>query len=166
MLAEHLTSITAIDPPGCGCLDCITGKSAPIDSPHIDEIFEAVVEGELDRPQNRTTDGTLILYRSHGRVFHDTSPAMVDGSKCRVVFPSKEDNTHFLPEEDAIDVSLLEAQPEDEQGRAITRLLDEDAEAKNPTRSTYILFRSPYGETGIVELYNCEDEPVILPYRD
>jgi hypothetical protein len=165
-----ISKIEAIDPPGCGCTECIIGEYIPLDSPYIQEVFEAVLAGIIT-PRNNQNDGTLIIYRmNNGHIYNFTDPTMVRRSDIVIVTP----NDEYIDEDSedpAIDVSTLEEKYENEEEKLaelITSIVDGSATASNPTYDTYIAYRSPYGETGLIELPGVQNEEdiAVLLYDD
>lgn len=171
-MSIDISKIIAIDPPGCGCTECIIGEYIPLDSPYIDEVFEAVLNGEIS-PRNNQNDGTLIIYRmSNGRVYSITDPTMVRRSDMVIIPPS--DSYLHEDEDDTVDIKTLEDDYDDdenakeEKAKLITAVVNEYMTATNSTYDTYIAYRSPYGETGIIDLPGVtqEDDIAILLYED
>lgn len=172
-MSIDINKIEAIDPPGCGCLECITGEYIPLDSPYIDEVFEAVLSGVIS-PRNNQNDGTLIIYRmSNGRIYSTTDSTMVNRSDMVIIPPT--DSWVDEDEEDlVVDVSKLERDYEDteeqeeEKAKLITSIVLDGAPYSNPTDCTYIAYRSPYGETGVIDLPGVtnEEDVAILLYED
>jgi hypothetical protein len=168
-MSIDISKIEAIDPPGCGCMECITGEYVPLDSPYIDEVFEAILAGIIT-PRNNQNNGTLIIYRmSNGRIYDTIDSRMVRRSDFVIVTPNED---YFAEDgEDVVDVSTLEEKYEDEEEKLselITSVMYGSATASNPTYDTYITYRSPYGETGIIELPGVQNEEdiAILLYND
>ena len=168
-MSIDISKIDAIDPPGCGCTECIIGEYIPLDSPYIQEVFEAILAGTIT-PRNNQNNGTLIIYRmSNGRIYDTIDSRMVRRSDFVIVSP----NEDYFDEagEDIIDVSTLEDKHEDDEEKLdelITSIVDGSATASNPTYDTYIVYRSPYGETGIIDLPGVqkEEDIAILLYDD
>ena len=172
-MSIDISKIEAIDPPGCGCTECIIGEYIPLDSPYIDEVLEAVLNGEIT-PRNNQNDGTLIIYRmSNGRIYTTTDPTMVRRSDMVIITPTDS----WVDEDEegtVIDVRTLEEKYEDteeeeeKKAELITSVVNGDTTASNPTDDTYIAYRSPYGETGIIELPGVtnEEDISILLYDD
>lgn len=168
-----ISKIDAIDPPGCGCMECITGEYVPLDSPYINEVFEAILNGEIT-PRNNQNNGTLIIYRmSNGRIYDTIDSRMVRRSDFVIITP----NDEYIDEDDenaAVDVSTIEDMPddteEDEKTKSdlITSIVNGEVTASNPNYDTYIAYRSPYGDTGIIDLPGVqnEDDIAILLYDD
>lgn len=168
-----ISKIDAIDPPGCGCMECITGEYVPLDSPYINEVFEAILNGEIT-PRNNQNNGTLIIYRmSNGRIYDTIDSRLVRRSDFVIITP----NDEYVDEDDentAIDVSIIEDMPddteEDEKTKSdlITSIVNGEVTVANPNYDTYIAYRSPYGETGIIDLPGVqnEDDIAILLYDD
>lgn len=171
-MSLDISKIEAIDPPGCGCMECIVGEYIPLDSPYIDEVFEAVINGEIT-PRNNQNDGTLIIYRmSNGRVYSTTDPTMVRRSDMVIIPPANSYDDD--DEDDSIDITKLEYGYEDDEAATekkaelITAVVNGVMTATNSTDSTYIAYRSPYGETGVIELPGVtqEEDVAILLYDD
>lgn len=169
-MSIDISKIDAIDPPGCGCTECIVGEYVPLDSPYIDEVLEAVLNGEI-MPRNNQNNGTLIIYRTSGGTIYDMiDSTMVRRSDIVIVTP----NNEYIDEDSedtAIDVSTLEEtydNNEEKLAELITSIVCGDTTASNPTYNTYIVYRSPYGDTGIIELYDVakEEDVAILLYDD
>lgn len=170
-MSIDISKIDAIDPPGCGCTECITGEYIPLDSPYIDEVFEAVLNGEIS-PRNNQNDGTLIIYRmSNGRTYSTTDPTMVRRSDMVIIPPA---NSYLDDDEDTVDVTTLENDYEDDEeaeekkAELITAVVNGLMTATNSTDNTYIAYRSPYGETGVIDLPGVtrEEDVAILLYDD
>lgn len=164
-----ISKIQAIDPPGCGCMECITGEYIPYDSFYIDEVLEAVLSGEIT-PRNNLNDGTLVIYRNGGRVFSTIDSTMVSRSNIVIVPPNSVYLDEDDPDEKIVDVSTLEENYEEDEDKLkelISSIVDNEATASNPSNSTIIVYRSPYGETGLINLYSSidEDEIAILLYE-
>lgn len=171
-MSIDISKIQAIDPPGCGCMECITGEYVPYDSLYIDEVLEAVLNGEIT-PRNNLNDGTLIIYRgsSNGRVLSTIDSTMVSRSDIIIVPPNSIYLDEDDPDEKIVDISSLAENYDDdneEQKTLISSIVDSEATASNPGHSTIIVYRSPYGETGLINLYSSidEDEIAILLYED
>lgn len=166
-MSIDIQKIEAIDPPGCGCTECMIGEYIPLDSPYIDEVLEAVLDGVIS-PRNNQNDGTLIIYRMrNGRVTTTTDATMVARSDMVIIPPS---NSYADEEDEVIDVSKLEEDYEDDEEKLselITAIVN-DEEVTNSSDRTYIAYRSPYGETGIIELPGVEREEdiAVLLYDD
>lgn len=168
-----ISKIEAIDPPGCGCMECITGEYVPLDSPYINEVFEAILNGEIT-PRNNQNNGTLIIYRmSNGRIYDTIDSRMVRRSDYVIVTP----NDEYIDEDNedmVIDVSKIDDMPDDTEEEEktksdlITSIVNGETTAANPNYDTYIAYRSPYGETGIIDLPGVqnEDDISILLYDD
>lgn len=153
-------------------MECITGEYIPYDSIYIDEVLEAVLNGEIS-PRNNLNDGTLIVYRgsSNGRVLSTIDSTMVGRSDIVIVPPNAIYLDEDDPDEKVVDISTLEAKYEDGEDKLkelISSIVDSEATASNPGSSTIIVYRSPYGETGLIDLYSSidEDEVAILLYED
>jgi hypothetical protein len=163
-----ISKIDAIDPPGCGCMECSTGEYIPLDSPYIDEVFEAVLAGTIT-PRNNQNDGTLIIYRMrNGRVYSTTDSTMVNRSDIVIIPPT--DSYVDEDDEETIDVSKIEEDFEDDeekQAALITSIVNFTS-VINPSDRTYIAYRSPYSETGLIELPGVEREEdiAILLYNE
>lgn len=168
-MSIDIMKIEAIDPPGCGCTECIIGEYIPLDSPYIDKVLEAVLDG-LITPRNNQNDGTLIIYRVHGRVHTTTDSQMLRSSDMVVVLPT-EDYAIDEDDEDQVDVSKIESDyydddDEEKKEASIMKVMN-GATAVNSTYETYIAYRSRYGETGIINLpVSSEDDFAILLYDD
>lgn len=172
-MSIDISKIEAIDPPGCGCLECIIGEYIPLDSPYIDEVFEAVLSGVIS-PRNNQNDGTLIIYRmGNGRIYSTTDSTMVRRSDM-VIIPPTDSWVDEDEEDTVIDVSKLEREyddteeQEEEKAKLITSIVLDGATYSNPTDTTYIAYRSPYGETGVIDLPGVtnEEDIAILLYDD
>lgn len=172
-MSIDISKIEAIDPPGCGCLECIIGEYIPLDSPYIDEVFEAVLNGEIT-PRNNQNDGTLIIYRmDNGRIYSTTDPTMVRRSDM-VIIPPTDSWVDEDEEDTVVDVSTLEREYDDteeaeaKKAELITSIVMEGATTSNPTDNTYIAYRSPYGEAGLIDLpgVRSENDIAILLYDD
>jgi hypothetical protein len=169
-MSIDISKIQAIDPPGCGCMECITGEYIPYDSYYIDEVLEAILDGVIAPPRNNLNDGTLVIWRLNGSVYSEVNSTMISRSDILIVPP----NSIYLDEEDeetVVNVSTIEEDyedDEDKQKEVISSVIDSEATASNPGNYTLVLYRSPYGETGIINLYSAvdEDEVVILLYED
>jgi hypothetical protein len=168
-----ISKIDAIDPPGCGCMECITGEYVPLDSPYINEVFEAILNGEIT-PRNNQNDGTLIIYRmDNGRIYHMIDSRMLRRSDYVIITPNDE-YADEESEEAVIDISTIDDTPDDTdeeektKSDLITSIVDGGTTASNPTYDTYIAYRSPYGETGIIDLPGVQNEAdiAILLYDD
>jgi hypothetical protein len=168
-MSIDIGKIDAIDPPGCGCTECIIGEYIPLDSPYIQEVFDAILTGTIS-PRNNQNNGTLIIYRmSNGRIYDTIDSRIVRRSDFIIITPNEDYSDE--DSEDVIDVSTLEGKYEDNDEKLtelITSLVNGDATASNPTYDTYIAYRSPYGETGIIELPGVQNEEdiAILLYDD
>lgn len=171
-MSIDISKIIAIDPPGCGCTECIIGEYIPLDSPYIDEVFEAVLNGEIS-PRNNQNDGTLIIYRmSNGRVYSTTDSTMVRRSDMVIIPPS--DSYLYEDEEDTVDITTLEYDYDDDEeakekkAKLITAVVNDYMTATNSTYNTYIAYRSPYGETGVIDLPGVtqEEDIAVLLYED
>lgn len=170
-MSIDISKIEAIDPPGCGCLECIIGEYIPLDSPYIDEVLEAVLDGVIT-PRNNQNDGTLIIYRVNGRVYTTTDSTMVRRSDIVIITPT--DSWVDEDEEDTvIDVSKLEREyddteeEEEKKAKLITSIVLDGATYSNPTDRTYLAYRSPYGEAGVIDLpVSREEDLAILLYDD
>lgn len=169
-MSIDIYKIEAIDPPGCGCMECITGEYIPYDSYYIDEVLEAILDDKIT-PRNNLNDGTIIIYRSGGTVFSMIDSTMVRRSDILIVPP----NSIYLDEDEAeeniVDISTLEELYEDDEDKLkekTSSIVDGSATASNPGNSTIIAYRSQYGETGLINLYSSidEDEVAILLYDD
>lgn len=169
-MSIDISRIKAIDPPGCGCMECITGEYIPYDSIYIDEVLEAVLNGEIT-PQNNLNDGTLIIYRLNGRPFSTIDSTMVSRSDIVIVPPNSVYLDEDEPDESVVDVSTLEElyeEDEDKMKEMISSIIDDGKTASNPGNYTIIIYVSPYGEAGLINLYSSidEDEIAILLYND
>jgi hypothetical protein len=169
-MSIDLYKIEAIDPPGCGCMECIIGEYIPYDSFYIDEVLEAILDGKIS-PRNNLNDGTLIIYRMGGRVFSTIDSTMVRRSDFVIVPPNSVYLDEDDPDEKIVDISKLEDDYEDDEDKLkelISSVVDGSATASNPGDYTIIAYRSPYGETGLINLYSSidEDEVAILLYDD
>lgn len=153
--------LRAIDPPGCGCTECLTGEYIPYDHPSIDEVLEAILDGRIDPLKNNLSDGSLVIYRRNGRVASEVHP-FTDRADVLVIPPGQ----HSYLTEGAIDVTALRDKSEGDQQRLIAALIDDESRAENQSSDTYLLYSSPTGEAGAVELSGCSDEPVILAYDE
>lgn len=145
-----LEKIRAIDPPGCGCTECIIGEYVPFDHPDIDEVLEAILDKSIELPRNNLNSGTLIIYRnSSGAIQTEINSTMLSRSDIEIIQPNNEDTE----DSENIDVSMIEGLPAELQNRIISALFYHEVQPANPTYNTYVVYRSPYGETGIIELY-------------
>lgn len=169
-MSIDISKIQAIDPPGCGCMECITGEYIPYDSYYIDQVFEAILNGEIT-PRNNLNDGTLIIYRgSNGQVLSTIDSTMVSRSDIVIVPPNSVYLDEDDPDEKIVDISTLEElyeADEDKMKELISSIVDSEATASNPGQSTIIVYRSPYSEAGLINLYSSidEDEVAILLYE-
>jgi hypothetical protein len=168
-MSIDISKIQAIDPTGCGCMECITGEYIPYDSYYIDEVLEAILDGKIS-PRNNLNDGTLIIYRLNGRVCSTIDSTMVSRSDIVIVPPNSIYLDEDDPDEKIVDISTLEEKYEDDEDKMkelISSVVDSDATASNPGSYTIIVYRSPYGETGLINLYSSidEDEVAILLYE-
>lgn len=165
MTPDYLKGVIAIDPAGCGCMECHVGEYLPYDSIYLDALFELILNGEMSVPANNTQEGTLIIYRdSYGSVQHTTERDLTDGADYKVIPPNNED-----PEDDnVVDVSDFDKYAEDEEkdkrDQLIDAVLQDEVIPANLTTSTFILFESSMDGSGIIELYNCSEvtEPIII----
>lgn len=55
---DWVDNALGIDPPGCGCMDCIVGASVPFDSPRMHNLAQAALAG---RPIRNRTDYAIVL---------------------------------------------------------------------------------------------------------
>ena len=172
-MSIDISKIEAIDPPRCGCMECLIGQYIPLDSPYIDEVFEAILNGEIT-PRNNQNDGTLIIYRmNNGRIYSMIDSTMVRRSDI-VVIPPTDFWVDDEEEATVIDVSTLEREYDDteeaeaKKAELITSIVMDGATYSNPTDRTYIAYRSPYGEAGLIDLYSDVEEAdiAILLYDD
>ena len=155
--------VTAIDPAGCRCADCQRGRTLPLDSPNLSRLpLPAIFAGGHPVPMNCTNAGTLILYTGQGKTVPHLNPELVPGSYYITILPGTDDRDSS---ETPIDVSAIPDQPNGERNLLITDLL-RAAPMRNPTDSTFVPYRTPTGETGIVELRNCATEPLVLVPQD
>jgi hypothetical protein len=170
-MSIDISKIEAIDPPGCGCLECIIGQYIPLDSPYIDEVFEAVLNGDIT-PRNNQNDGTLIIYRTSGGYVGSTIDSTMLGRSDIVIIPPTDS---WVDEEDSvIDVTALEREyddteeQEDEKAKLISSIVLDGATYSNPTDNTYIAYRSRYNEYGVIDLpgVRSEDDVAILLYDE
>lgn len=159
----NISKVTAIDPPGCGCMECITGEYIPYDSPYIDEVLEAVLNGDIS-PRNNLNDGTLVIYRTSNGIHSTVDSTMVSGSDIVILTPNNEYRDEDNENSEIIDVTTLVDEDEDDESLAekrkemIESIVNGDAVVANPTYSTYLAYRSRFGETGIIELTNVQTE--------
>jgi hypothetical protein len=143
----------------------MSGVHIPLDSPYAEQTFRAVLNGEMRPLTNNMPDTTLILYRNiRGTVQVATDTEMVGGSDF-IVIPAE----GYDPPEEAkdgwpfIDVSAVKNEHVDMQEHLINSLIAGSRSA-NPSKSSYIAYRSPYGHTGLIELPDTDTaEVVILP---
>lgn len=163
-----VSKVVAIDPPGCGCNECMTGEYIPLDSAYLDEVMEAVLTGEIDI-ENHLHDAALIIYRDKsGAAAYVTDSAFVERADYVIILPNQEDST----KPDVVDVSELDSRSsylDDASTYAVVESIVfsevfHAVKAANPTDDTYILYKTPDRETGTVPLHNCseETEPIIL----
>jgi hypothetical protein len=172
-MSIDISKIEAIDPPGCGCMECTIGEYIPLDSPYIGEVFEAILNGEIS-PRNNQNDGTLIIYRmNNGRIYSVTDPTMVRRSDM-VIIPPTDSWVVGDGEDVVIDVSILESEydatdeDKDRKAKLISSIVMDSAAYSNSTDDTYIAYRSPYGDTGVIDLpgVQSESDVAILLYDD
>jgi hypothetical protein len=96
---------------------------------------------------------------------------MVSRSDIVIVPPNSVYLDEDDPDEKIVDISKLEDDYEDDEDKLkelISSVVDGSATASNPGDYTIIAYRSPYGETGLINLYSSidEDEVAILLYDD
>lgn len=158
-----LHKITAIDPPGCGCTECLVGEYVPFDaSLVIGEVLNAVYEGTIT-VRNNLNDGTIILYRRRGELWNAISNQLVSRGDTVVIPP----NDVFVDDdlEDVIDAHLLLDENDDSTDSALIERIVEGATVANSTGLTFIAYRSPYGDTGLIQL-DADGGKVVILYND
>lgn len=162
-----LLKLVAIDPPGCGCTECLIGEYIPFDSFHISQVLDAVFAGVIT-VRNNLNDGTLILYRRRGELRSAISNQLVSRGDIVVIPPNDVfiDDDSSNSEEGVIDIlPLLDKNYFDTADPALVARIVEGATVANSTTSTFIAYRSPYGDTDIIQLEADEGKVVIL-YND
>lgn len=127
-----------------------------------------VMVGMVNPPDNNLKDRTIVLYRDYtGRVRTVLNPVMVGGSDYIVVSAGAYDPpTDDEPNPLSINVSKIQDEHEDMQEHLINSVIG-GAPYVNPSFSAFVAFRSPYGETGLIELPNMSSrEVMVIPYQD
>lgn len=136
MHREDIEKVTAIDPAGCGCMECLTGEYIPYDHYDIDEVLDAVIEGVIDPKSN--VGSSVIVYHSRGSVVSETCPFLIQNGDYLLLEPyagiyNEENST-------AINVSLVEdIEDDEEQEQVIRRILAGEASV-NPTDTAYLVW--------------------------
>lgn len=167
-MSIDVSRVTAIDPPGCGCTECMVGEYIPLDSYYLNDVLEAALTGQIEI-SNHLHDSALIIYRdTSGAASYTTDSAFVERSDYIIIPPNGED----VDEPDVVDVSELDSHSSNWEDDSVYVLVEaivftdvfHSVKAGNPTDTTYVVYKTPDRETGTVPLYNCSDslEPLIL----
>lgn len=66
----------AIDPPGCGCTECITGEYIPLDRA-TDQQVAALLRGEIHDNTNLAVEVTVVVRDEYGQFSRALDPALL-----------------------------------------------------------------------------------------
>lgn len=70
------TGPVAIDPPGCGCTECITGEYVPLDRA-TDRQIAALLRGEIQDNTGLTFETLVVVRDEHGQFSRALDPALL-----------------------------------------------------------------------------------------
>lgn len=150
---DKLGKVQAIDPPSCGCPECLTGEYLPRDSPVLPEVLEAALASRIPPLRNNTNE-TMIVYRdNNGAAQYHTDSSLSQYSDYLLV-PA---HTTYESATDQLDVSGLHSCNQEDKQAATANHVKEVVEGKrraaNPTSTTYLIYVTPYKEVGALPLH-------------
>lgn len=166
-----LSRLLAIDPPGCGCTECIIGKRIPLNDPRIEQVIEAVLSGEISVRNNNYC--TLVLYRDrHGRYGYVEVPLLDRRYDHRIIseeevyLPQDEEEAALHLTDENVDVTVPYVPDlEDSLGRKIEDVINYNIQVVNKSGETVILYKTPYDECATTGILAPAEDVKILWYE-